>query len=139
MMSAVFKGNPSLKLGVITGCLRISKESIFTGLNNLTVNTILTEGTDEHFGFSPAETEKLLIDCGLAEKIGTVREWYDGYRFGDNDVYNPWSLLCFARQGMRKPESAALPYWMNTSGNDIFSILSVFLTSTRRPVLKLKG
>lgn len=123
MMSAVFKGNTSLKFGVITGCLRVAKESIFTGMNNLTVNTVLTRGEPEYFGFTQQEVDKLLDDCGLAGEREKVRSWYDGYLFGANEVYNPWSVVNFAKTGQNDPDGAYQPYWMNTSSNDILKRL----------------
>ena len=119
MMSSAFKGNPFLQKGVITGCLHISKESIFTGMNNPYVNTILNQAPGEWFGFTKAEVKKLLGDCGLTGREGDVESWYDGYLFGDREVYNPWSILSFASNAMNGDKMALRAYWAATSGNDI--------------------
>ena len=117
--SSALKSNPSLQTAVLTGCLRISKESIFTGLNNMTVYTIHDAVADEYFGFTEEETEKMLEYYGLKAYQNTVREWYDGYLFGNTSVYCPWDVIqyCAAavNSGSTKPEN----YWINTSGNDI--------------------
>lgn len=113
-LSAALKGNDSLRLGVVTGVMQIAKESIFSGLNNLEVNNIFSEDVDEMFGFTPGEVELMCADFGHQEKFAEAREWYDGYRFGNADIYSPWSILKYVNSGF-KPSS----YWAGTSGNDI--------------------
>ena len=118
VFSTALKTNDSLERGVLTGCLRISKESIFTGLNNLNVYSILDDHTSTMFGFTAEEVRKLLSDYHMDEKFDEVKEWYDGYLFGSYEMYNPWSVLKYVQkyvQEKAKPES----YWANTSGNDI--------------------
>ena len=89
LFESALKTNDNLEFAVVTGCLRISKESIFTGLNNLKVISITSQTYAEHFGFTPEEVEKMLGEYGLEENLETVRKWYDGYRFGETEVYNP--------------------------------------------------
>lgn len=115
-LTNALKTNPSLWRGVLTGVQRISKESIFSGLNNIRVNTPLDPLSDERFGFLPAEVEALAAYLGHADKLGTLREWYDGYRFGDADIYNPWSVLSYFGGNC-----TAQPYWVNTSGNSVLA------------------
>ncbi len=114
VLGGALKTNTSLRFAVLTGVMRISKESIFSGLNNPKVYDVLSTGCDEMFGFTQAEVEKILIDNGYEDKIDEAREWYDGYRFGDADIYNPWSILNYIDEGC-KPN----PYWASTSGNSI--------------------
>ena len=118
LLSTALKGNSSLKFGVVTGIMQIAKESIFSGLNNLRVNNILSTDADEMFGFTPKEVEGMCADFGHPEKFAEAREWYDGYRFGNADIYNPWSVLRYVDSGF-KPA----PYWAWTSGNDIIADL----------------
>ncbi|MBP3385612.1 MAG: AAA family ATPase, partial [Candidatus Methanomethylophilaceae archaeon] len=92
ILSSALKGNDSLQFGVVTGVMQISKESIFSGLNNLRVNNVLSKDFDEMFGFTDEEVKAVLEEYGHPERIDEAREWYDGYRFGDANVYNPWSL-----------------------------------------------
>ena len=120
---SALKTNTALEFSVITGCLRISKESIFTGLNHLTVNTIRSEEFGEFFGFTPGEVEKMLEDYKLSDKIEEVRQWYDGYLFGNTEVYNPWSLINYTKQHMANHERFPEPYWSNTSSNSIIKDL----------------
>ncbi len=115
-LSNALKTNPSLAHGVLTGVQRISKESIFSGLNNIKVNTPLNTSSDERFGFTRAEVSALAAYTGHAEKTGELKAWYDGYRFGDADVYNPWSVLSYLSEGC-----VAQPYWTNTSGNSVLA------------------
>ncbi|MDO4549129.1 MAG: AAA family ATPase [Clostridia bacterium] len=119
MFGAALKTNDSLYFAVLTGCLRISKESIFTGLNNLKVHSITDAQFDEFFGFTQQEVETLLNAYSLQSHAGEVKEWYDGYRFGKQDVYCPWDVInyCYDLQGDRKKKPRA--YWLNASGNDI--------------------
>lgn len=97
-LGQALKTNHFLQFAVLTGCLRVSKESIFTGLNNLDVNSIVDIAHDEHFGFTDREVQKLLQDYGLEEKLQAVREWYDGYRFGNADIYCPWDVIKYVKK-----------------------------------------
>ena len=119
MFSAALKTNDSLFFAVMTGCLRVSKESIFTGLNNLMVHSISDTSFDEYFGFTDAEVGKMLADYGLESHHAEARAWYDGYRFGGQDVYCPWDVInyCYALRSDQEAEPKA--YWLNTSGNDM--------------------
>ena len=116
---SALKTNPYLEFAVITGCLRISKESIFTGLNNLNVNSILTENYAEYFGFIQAEVDDLLTYYGLEEKLPEAKEWYDGYCFGKTEVYNPWSIVKYIYGIIYEKIPYPRPYWANTSSNSI--------------------
>lgn len=116
VFSSALKTNDALEKGVMTGCLRISKESIFTGLNNFTAYSVLNNISSEFFGFTELEVKQLLKDYNLSEKMDEVKEWYDGYQFGNKEIYNPWSTLKNITQDVSfKPIS----FWANTSGNDI--------------------
>ncbi len=119
MFGAALKTNDSLFFAVLTGCLRVSKESIFTGLNNLMVHSISDTSFDEYFGFTDAEVGKMLADYGLESHQAKARAWYDGYRFGGQDVYCPWDVInyCYALRASERAKPKA--YWMNTSGNDM--------------------
>jgi len=123
LLSAALKDNPHLQLAVITGCLRISKESIFTGLNNLDVVSILSDHYDEHFGFTRSEMSAMLGYYGLECKAGIVRDWYDGYVFGNTEVYNPWSSIKVVSNWVKNIDRFPEPHWVNTSGNDIVRAL----------------
>ena len=123
LFEAALKTNPFLEFGVITGCLRITRESIFIGLNNLKINSILCGQYDEYFGFTPEETQQLLTDYGRLDKFHTVKEWYDGYRFGETEVYNPWNVINFLDASSENAGVIPSPYWANTSSNDIVKSL----------------
>ncbi len=123
LFSSGLKTNDNLKLAVITGCLRVSKESVFTGLNNLTAVSILSEAYSEYFGFTRNETDDILKYYGLEGKAEDLKKWYDGYLFGKTEVYNPWSVLNQIRVWDNNPEALAQPWWINTSGNDIIRTL----------------
>lgn len=99
--------------------MRISKESIFTGLNNLDINSILNNRYAEYFGFTKEEVEKLLADYGLEDKRVAAGEWYDGYLFGETEVYNPWSIINYMKSIVGSPAAFPKPYWANTSSNQI--------------------
>lgn len=114
LLSSVLKGNESLAFGVVTGVMQIGKESIFSGLNNLKVNNILNPEMDEMFGFTADEVKELCDYYGHPDKFDEAKEWYDGYHFGNSDVYNPWSVLNYVDSNFR-PEA----YWGGTSGNNI--------------------
>ncbi len=113
LFESALKTNEVLQFAVVTGCLRITKESIFTGLNNLKTNSILTDNYGEYFGFTQTEVDKMLVDYHQEAKKELVKRWYNGYRFGSTEVYNPWSVINFVDSG----ESIPKPYWSNTSSN----------------------
>ena len=119
LFESALKTNDNLEFAVVTGCLRISKESIFTGLNNLNVVSITSDSFAEHFGFVPGEVERMLKDYGLDDNLETVKQWYDGYRFGETEVYNPWSVINYVNSCYRDKNAFAKPYWSNTSSNSI--------------------
>ncbi len=119
MFQAALKTNDSLFFAVLTGCLRVSKESIFTGLNNLIVHSISDMSFDEYFGFTDEEVKKMLADYGLESHCEEAREWYDGYRFGGQDVYCPWDVINYVYALRHDPEAEPKAYWINTSGNDM--------------------
>lgn len=119
LFESALKTNDSLEFAVITGCLRISKESIFTGLNNLKINSILNQSYAEYFGFTQQEVEQMLVDYDLSDKTGEVKEWYDGYLFGETEVYNPWSVINYVDTAIENTVAFPKPYWSNTSSNSI--------------------
>ena len=119
LFESALKTNDALERAVVTGCLRISKESIFTELNHLTINSVLDDTFAEGFGFTEEETEKMLIDYGLEEKFPEVRKWYDGYLFGDTEIYNPWSVINYIYSIVNDKRKFARPFWANTSSNQI--------------------
>ncbi len=123
LFESALKTNDALEFAVVTGCLRISKESIFTGLNNLKVNSILEGDFTESFGFTQAETEKMLVDFGLDSYIEEVKEWYDGYLFGKSEIYNPWSVISYVDGKVNGQQEYPKPYWSNTSSNSIIKEL----------------
>ena len=127
ILSTVLKDNVFLEFAVITGCLRITKESIFTGLNNLTTDTISDSRYDEYFGFTHEEVRQLLKDAELEDKFELVQRWYDGYHFGDMDIYCPWDVLNYVNkaviQGIVNPEN----FWEHTSDN---AVIKLFLDQT---------
>ena len=124
------KTNSSLKFAVLTGCLRIAKESIFTGLNNFKVYSITDKSFDETFGFTDAEVRELLRYYGQEKYYETVKEWYDGYRFGNVDVYCPWDVINFCSDHLADSGLEPKNYWANTSGN---SVISHFIGSVGKP------
>ena len=119
LLGNALKTNDSLHFAVLTGCLRISKESIFTGLNNPKVHTISDLRYDEYFGFTDADVDELLEFYGLSSYKDTIRDWYDGYRFGDTDVYCPWDVINYCDELLAAPGTPPKNYWANTSGNDL--------------------
>ena len=119
LLGNALKTNNSLYFAVLTGCLRISKESIFTGLNNLKVHTISDVRYNEYFGFTNAEVDKLLEFYGLPAYKDTIRDWYDGYCFGDTDVYCPWDVINYCDELLAALNTPPKNYWANTSGNDL--------------------
>lgn len=113
------KTNESLKFSVLTGCLRVAKESIFTGLNNFKVYAITDVNFDEYFGFTDAEVRDMLHAYELDDHYETVKEWYDGYRFGRVDVYCPWDVINYCDSHISDPDLPPKNYWANTSGNEV--------------------
>ncbi|MDD6483552.1 MAG: AAA family ATPase, partial [Clostridiales bacterium] len=123
LFESALKTNPALEFSVITGCLRISKESIFTGLNNLDVNSILSNSYSECFGFVQSEVDELMRYYEIEEKETVMKRWYDGYLFGNTEVYNPWSVLNQVKTWAGNKEAFAVPWWANTSSNSIIKTL----------------
>ena len=119
LFGRALKTNDYLQFAVLTGCLRVSKESIFTGLNNFKVLSITDSRFDEHFGFTDAEVKTLLDDYNLTAHYGETKEWYDGYRFGSVDVYCPWDVINHVDRLCGEPNAEPQAYWINTSGNDL--------------------
>lgn len=119
LFESALKTNDNLAFAVVTGCLRISRESIFTGLNNLEINSITTALYGENFGFTQPEVEALLSFYGLEENLDTVQQWYDGYKFGNAEVYNPWSVISYVKSCCGDRQALPRPYWSNTSSNSI--------------------
>ena len=119
LLGNALKTNDSLYFAVLTGCLRISKESIFTGLNNLKVHTISDARYDEFFGFTNEDVDEMLTFYGLSSHKDVVRDWYDGYRFGSADVYCPWDVINYCDELLADPSAPPKNYWANTSGNDL--------------------
>lgn len=119
MMSTALKDNPAIKFAIVTGCLRIAKESIFTGTNNFVSDTITSSGLNEFFGFTQKEVNGMLADVDAEGKADEVKKWYDGYHFGDYDVYCPWDMMNYLRDIQRHPTASPVGYWKNTSDNAI--------------------
>ena len=119
LFGQALKTNDFLQFAVLTGCLRVSKESIFTGLNNFKVLSIADARFDEHFGFTDAEVRQILDDYDLREHFAETKEWYDGYRFGKVDVYCPWDVINHVDRLVGEPDARPQAYWINTSGNDL--------------------
>ena len=130
------KTNPDLYFAVLTGCLRISKESIFTGLNNFKVYSITNMEFDETFGFTDAEVREMLQYYELIDKYEEVKEWYDGYRFGNTEVYCPWDVVNYCSDHVKYPNAAPENYWMNTSGNNV---MNRFIDSVQQPDMLTKA
>ena len=119
MFGRALKTNEALAFAVLTGCLRVSKESIFTGLNNFKILSITDSRFDEQFGFTDKEVQKLLADYHLEARFSETKEWYDGYRFGNVDVYCPWDVINHIDRIKDDPNARPEAYWINTSGNDL--------------------
>ena len=119
MMSTALKDNDALRFAVITGCLRIAKESIFTGTNNFVSDTISSSHLNEYFGFTQADVDQILKDADCLEHATDIKNWYDGYHFGDLDVYCPWDVMNYLRDLQRNPKAKPASYWKNTSDNSI--------------------
>ena len=138
LLGNALKTNESLYFAVLTGCLRISKESIFTGLNNLKVHTISDIRYDEYFGFTDAEVDEMLKFYGLSSYKDVIRDWYDGYRFGDTEVYCPWDVINCCDELLADPYAEPENYWANTSGNGLIRrLLKKANQSTRNEVEQL--
>lgn len=123
LFESALKTNENLEFALVTGCLRISRESIFTGLNNLNVLSITGEDYAEYFGFTQNEVETMLKFYGLEMNLKTVQQWYDGYQFGSTEVYNPWSVINYVQSCRMNKNAFARPYWSNTSSNSIVRTL----------------
>ncbi|MCM1540212.1 MAG: ATP-binding protein [Blautia sp.] len=119
LFESALKTNDCLQLAVITGCLRISRESIFTGLNHLRIISMLDQQYSEHFGFTEAEVLRMMEYYEVESRFPTMKEWYDGYTFGETEVYNPWSVINFMYDLAASKAAFPRPYWINTSFNDI--------------------
>ena len=134
--SGAFKDNKNLSYGFLTGILRIAQESIFSGLNNLTVNTVMDEEYDNFFGFTSDEVKDILDYYGMPEKEGELKEWYDGYLFGSEEIYNPWSVINYVSKG-----GIPQAYWVNTGKNEILGEVMRVATDdiTERLQLLLQG
>ncbi|MBQ1509555.1 MAG: AAA family ATPase [Selenomonadaceae bacterium] len=135
-LGSALKTNPSLGLAVLTGVTRVSKESIFSGLNNLRVCSVLSEAYCDIFGFTQEEAARLMKGCGVEDKLPELKRWYDGYQFGWAEIYNPWSVIRYIDEGCR-----FRPYWLNTSGNSILRVLLEQVDGRRKEELEglLKG
>ena len=136
LFGQALKTNDYLQFAFLTGCLRVSKESIFTGLNNFKVFSIMDSRFDEQFGFTDDEVKKLLASYGLASHFPETKEWYDGYHFGNADVYCPWDVVNYCNDHIHNPEAEPENYWMNTSGN---SIINHFIDSINEPDMLTKA
>lgn len=123
LLESALKTNPYLEFAVMTGCLRVSRESIFTGLNNLEMISIMRSDYGEYFGFVQQEVDEVLQEYGMEDKRAVVKQWYDGYRFGCTEVYNPWSIINFVKVHVSDRDALPVPYWANTSSNSIVKSL----------------
>ena len=119
VFSSALKTNDALEKGIMTGCLRIAKESIFTGLNNFSVRSILDYEAGDCFGFTQSEIDELLEYYDIKEKREVIKDWYDGYLFGNTEIYNPWSTLNYVQKVLNRKDFSPVSFWANTSGNDI--------------------
>ena len=132
VFSSVLKTNDALERGVLTGCLRISKESIFTGLNNFTVRTIMDVEASDCFGFTQEEIDELLKYYNLMDKHQEMKEWYDGYLFGRTEIYNSWSALNYIKKLLNDDHFQAVSFWANTSSNDLVKTYIEYATMTMK-------
>ncbi len=119
LFESALKTNPYLERSIITGCLRISRESIFTGLNNLAIESILSLNYPGAFGFTEPEVKEMMAYFGRADNYPELKRWYDGYSFGETEIYNPWSIVNYLYMGKNDPNYLPRPYWSNTSSNNI--------------------
>lgn len=123
LFTSVLKDNPNVIKGIMTGCLRVSKESIFTGLNNLCIYSLTSPSYSDAFGFTEKEVSKLLSDAGLKDKAKEIQNWYDGYRIGKDHIYASWDVLSYVKDHIANPDTPPKNYWANTSGNEIIKKL----------------
>ena len=138
LLSNSFKDNPNLKMAVITGCMQVSKESIFTGANNFVSNTISKGNLNEYFGFTDNEVEKLLNDAGFIEQLPVVKKCYDGYNFGGIDIYCPWDVLNYVEDCVHNSYNLRpISYWKNTSDNSIIRTFINYKLNTVKDKLEL--
>ena len=138
LLSLALKTNDSLQFAVLTGCLRVSKESIFTGLNNLKVLSIQDVEFDEYFGFVDSEVKEILEYYQLSAAYTSMKEWYDGYRFGNMDVYCPWDVICYCDKLRANEKAKPEAFWINSSGNDIIRhFLEMAKATTKREIEQL--
>ena len=125
LFESAVKGNSSLKMAVLTGCLRISKESIFTGMNNLVVYSVIDKPYSQYYGFTEKEIRQMLDYYGLQDKLEIIKKWYDGYSYGNQEIYNPWSVLNYVKNLLNDTSAEPMPYWSNSSSNNIIRKLVV--------------
>ena len=125
LFESAVKGNSSLKMAVLTGCLRISKESIFTGMNNLVVYSVIDKSYSQYYGFTEKEIRQMLDYYGLQDKLEIIKKWYDGYSYGNQEIYNPWSVLNYVKNLLNDTSAEPMPYWSNSSSNNIIRKLVV--------------
>lgn len=138
LFSQSLKSNDNLYFAILTGCLRVSKESIFTGLNNLKIRSITDVQYDEYFGFSSEEVKKILDYYGFGAKYEAAKEWYDGYRFGNADIYCPWDIISYVDLMRSEPDAEPRAFWINTSSNDIIRrFIEKATKKTRREIEQL--
>ena len=130
------KTNNSLEMAVLTGCLRVSKESLFTGLNNPQINSIQSGKFSEYFGFTEQEVRDLTEYFGLSDKFSVIKEWYDGYCFGETEIYNPWSVLNYLQDAQTLTQASPKPYWSNTSSNSIIHQLIAEADEDTRDIIE---
>ena len=130
LMSTALKDNSTLRFATITGCLKIAKESIFTGTNNFVSDTISSSSLDEYFGFTQADMEKLLLDADMLDRASQIKAWYDGYHFGASDVYCPWDVMNYMLELQHNPKAKPISYWKNTSDNAIIRSFIDYAGST---------
>ena len=119
ILSTALKDNTELKFAVVTGCLKIAKESIFTGTNNFVSDTITSSRLNEYYGFTQEDVEKLLAAAFIPEQAENIKNWYDGYHFGEFDVYCPWDVMNYLRDLQYDPAARPKGYWKNTSDNAV--------------------
>ncbi len=125
LFGSVIKGNSSSKMSILTGCLRISKESIFTGMNNLVVYSVIDKPYSQYYGFTEQEVQQLLEYYGLENKFKDIKKWYDGYLYGNQEIYNPWSVLNYVKNLIEDSTIEPTAYWSNSSSNSIIHKLIV--------------
>lgn len=136
VFESALKTNPNLEFAVLTGCLRVSKESIFTGLNNLDVYSVIANEMSEYFGFTQSEIEKMAAYYQMTDRLSEMKEWYDGYLFGNTEIYNPWSILKYVKSVLGGNSIAYLAYWINTSSNNIIHELIVKSNTATKKIIE---